>query len=409
MKLYKYKAKNEPITYLNTDIQIEIPDVYIEKEYRAVWVSNVANIDLPTVEDLKRYQAKVIQYFDTFVEYNLNTIFFQVRTNNDAYYYSKLNPYSRFCTGKEGKEPPFDVFAWVIKEAKKRNLAIHAWCNPYRVSYDGKLSIDEYLATCDDLNFAKKHPEYLVLDKGGKLILNPTKTEVKQFVIASMVEIVENYDVDGIHLDDYFYPYSGLSDTVNDLADFNNRLDKTMSLGDFRRKHVNDLIKGINDAIHQVDEKLLFGVSPFGIWRNKASDIAGSNTAPACSESYSGQFADSLAWVKEEMLDYIVPQIYWPFGHKIAPFGDILDWWKDQVKGTNVDLLIGHPAYRLGEKGDFENPEEIVNQIKYANQFETVKGNVFFTAKTFIDKTKKQQGMNNLKELLNEVEQDENN
>ncbi len=403
MKLYKYNSNNEPINYLDTNIQIEIPEKYIAKEYRAVWVSNVANIDLPTVKDLKEYQNKVIEYFDTFVEYNLNTVFFQVRTNNDAFYESKLNPYSRFFTGEEGKKPPIDVFEWVIEEAKKRNLEIHAWCNPYRISVNGKLSIKDYLQTCDDNNFAKLHPEYIILDKGGKLILNPCKSEVKQFVINSMVEIVTNYNVDGIHLDDYFYPYSGLSDEVNDLEDFNNRANKTMSLGDFRRENVSDLIKGINAAIHKVDKKLKFGVSPFGIWKNKKTDPQGSNTAPACSESYSGQFADSVEWIKNEMLDYIVPQIYWPFGHKIAPFGDILDWWKDIVKGTNVDLLIGHPAYRLGEKGDFENDEEIVNQIKYANSFKTVKGNVFFTAKTFIDKNKKIQGMDKLKKLLNEV------
>ena len=402
MKLYKY-LENSPINYLNTNQQIEIPENYIQKEYRVVWVSNVANIDLPTTENLLEYQEKVIKYFDTFVEYNLNTVFFQVRTNNDAYYESKLNPYSRFLTGAEGKKPPIDVFKWVIEEAKKRNLELHAWCNPYRVSVNGKLSIDDYLDTCDDNNFAKLHPEYLILDKGGKLILNPCIQEVKDFVVASMVELVTNYDVAGIHLDDYFYPYSGLSEEVNDLKDFNNRTDKSLSLGDFRRGHVSDLIKGINDAIHNVNKELKFGVSPFGIWKNKGTDILGSNTAPGCSESYYGQFADSYQWVKEEMLDYIVPQIYWPFGHKIAPFGDILDWWADLVKGTNVDLLIGHPAYRLGEKGDFENDLELVNQIKYANNFKSVKGNVFFTAKNFIEEDKKVQGMTNLKKLLNEV------
>ena len=402
MKLYKFIEKT-PINYLNTDTQIEIPEKYIQKECRAVWVSNVANIDLPTTKDLQIYQKQVIKLFDTFVEFNLNTVFFQVRTNNDAFYKSKLNPYSRFLTGKEGLEPPIDVFAWVIKEARKRKLEIHGWCNPYRISKDGKLSIDEYLKTCDDNNFAKLHPEYIILDKGGKLILNPTKEEVKEFVIASMVELVTNYDVDGIHLDDYFYPYSGISEKVNDLDDYNNRLDKSLSLGDFRRRHVSELIKGINDAVHKVNKELKFGVSPFGIWKNKDTDILGSNTAPACSESYYGQFADSYEWVKEEMLDYIVPQIYWPFGHKIAPFGDILDWWVSVVEDTNVDLIIGHPAYRLGETGDFENEQEIVNQMKYSNSFESVKGNCFFTAKTFIEEDKKIQGMNQLKKLLNEV------
>lgn len=402
MKLKKYNT-NKPINYLNTDIQIEIPEYYIQKEYRAVWVSNVANIDLPTVENLKKYQERVINLFNTFVEYNLNMVFFQVRTNNDAFYKSELNPYSRFLTGTEGLEPPIDIFKWVIKEAKKRNLELHAWCNPYRISVNNKLTITEYLDTCDDLNFAKKHPEFIVLDKGGKLILNPCKSEVKDFIIESMVELASNYDIDGIHFDDYFYPYSGLSETVNDLEDFEKRTDKSLSLGDYRRKNVNDVIKGVNVAIHEVNDRLKFGVSPFGIWKNIDTDVLGSNTASACSESYYGQFADSYHWIKSGIIDYIVPQIYWEFGHKIAPFGDILDWWKDVVKETKVDLIIGHAAYRLGNIGDFENKFEIVNQLKYANQFESVKGNAFFTAKTFLDKEKAMPGMEKLKKLLNEV------
>ena len=216
-----------------------------------------------------------------------------------------------------------------------------------------------------------------------------------------MVELATNYNIDGIHFDDYFYPYSGLSETVNDIVDYENREDKSVSLGDFRRGHVNDVIRGIYQEIKKIDSNLKFGVSPFGIWKNKTSDELGSNTAPACSESYSGQFADTYAWIKEGIIDYVVPQIYWQFGHKIAPFADICDWWVSVCKDTSVDLYIGHAAYRLGEEGDFENKLEIVNQVKYANQFDTVKGNVFFTHKNFIEDNKVKEGMKELKRLLN--------
>ena len=403
MKLFKFKDSTEPINYLDTSKQIDIPEKYISKEFRAVWVSNVANIDLPTTEDIEAYQKRVIKLFDTFKEFNLNAVFFQVRTNNDAFYESKLNPYSRFFTGKEGRKPPFDVLKWVIEEARLRKLEFHAWCNPYRVSRDGKLSIDEYFKTCDDNNFAKKHPEYIVLDKGGKLILNPCKKEVKDFIVESMVELATNYNIDGIHFDDYFYPYSGLSDTVNDLNEFESREDKSLSLGDYRRKNVDEVIKGVYDALKTINPKLKFGVSPFGIWKNKDSDKLGSNTAPACSESYYGQYADSYKWIKDGIIDYIVPQIYWEFGHKIAPFADICDWWVSVCKDTNVDLYVGHAAYRYGNDGEFENELEIVNQLRYANKYKTVKGNVFFTAKTFIDKEKAMPGMEQLRKLLNEV------
>ncbi len=403
MKLFKFKDSTEPINYLDTTKQIDIPEKYISKEFRAVWVSNVVNIDLPTTENIEEYQERVITLFDTFKEFNLNSVFFQVRTNNDAFYESKLNPYSRYLTGKEGLKPPFDILKWVIEEARLRKLEFHAWCNPYRISTNGKLSIDDYLKTCDDNNFAKKYPEVIVLDKGGKLILNPCKMEVKKFVIDSMVELATNYDIDGIHFDDYFYPYSGLHETVNDLNDYENREDKSLSLGDFRRMNVDEVIKGVYDAIKNVDSKLRFGVSPFGIWKNKKSDKLGSNTAPACSESYYGQYADAYKWVKDEIIDYIVPQVYWELGHKIAPFADICDWWAKICENTNVDLYIGHATYRYGNDGEFENKLEVVNQVKYANEFSAVKGNVFFTAKTFLDKEKALPGMEELKKLLNEV------
>jgi uncharacterized lipoprotein YddW (UPF0748 family) len=397
MKLFKF-ISGEPIYYYNTFKQVEIPCNYFKKPFRAMWVSNVVNIDLPTVEDIEKYQKEVIKMLETCVEFNINAIFFQVRTTNDAFYESKLNPYSRYFTGKEGRKPPFDVLRWVISEAKKRHIEFHAWCNPYRVSMNGKLSIEEYLKTCDDLNFAKKHPEYLILDKQGQLILNPAIKEVKDFIIKSMVEIVENYDVNGIHFDDYFYPYSGLHEDYNDELEFKNQ---TLDLGDFRRKNVNDIVRGVYQAIKSYNQDLKFGISPFGIWKNKKDSEAGSNTDPACTESYYSLYADTLSWINESIIDYVVPQIYWEFGHKIAPFADICDFWVDVCKNSNVDLYIGHGAYRLGTKEEFLNKREIVNQVKYANQYETVKGNVFFTYKNFIDKDLAFSGMQELKKLFN--------
>ncbi len=397
MKLFKY-SNGEAINYYKTEKQVEIPIKYQEKPFRAMWVSNVVNIDLPTVEDFNKYQSDVIRMLDTCVEFNLNAIFFQVRTTNDAFYKSNINPYSRYFTGKEGQVPPIDVLSWIITETKKRGIEFHAWCNPYRISMNGKLSIEDYLDTCDDLNFAKKHPEYIVLDKQGQLILNPSLKEVKDFIVESMVEIVENYDVDGIHFDDYFYPYSGLDDLHGDKKEFEKQ-DK--SLGDFRRENVNDIVRGVYLAVKKVNKNLRFGISPFGIWKNNKENEFGSNTDPACTESYYSLYADTLSWINEGILDYVVPQIYWEFGHRIAPFADICDFWVDVCKDKSVDLYIGHGAYRLGTKDEFLNKMEIVNQVKYANQYPEVKGNVFFTYKNFIDKEAAFPGMQELKKLLN--------
>ncbi len=400
MKLTSFKDASKPICYFNSLVQIEIPDSFSIKEIRGVWVANVLNIDLPTIEDLNLYFLKFREMLDTCVEFNINTIYFQVRTTNDAFYESNLNPYSRYFTGKEGKRPPIDVFRCILNEAKKKNIAIHAWCNPYRVSPDGKQSIEDYLKTCDSMNFAKLHPEYLVKDTSGKLILNPAREEVKQFIVDSMAELANRYEIDGIHFDDYFYPYSGLSEDLNDLADFEKRIDKNQSLGDFRRMHVSDVIKRVHEMLKRDYPKLRFGVSPFGIWKNQSSDPLGSNTAKACSESFSGQFADTYLWVKEKYIDYIVPQIYWEFGHPIAPFADICDWWVKLCEKSLVDLYIGHGSYRLGQTGEYENPDEVVNQLKYANQYDAVKGNIFFSYKSLLNENKEKPGIDKIKNLL---------
>ncbi len=400
MKLFYYKDKEKPICYYNTNKQIEIPNTFNLKPFRGMWVSNVANIDLPILEDEQSYKEKINRMLEVAKTFNINAILFQVRTTNDAFYESKLNPYSRYLTGQEGKKPLFDVLKYVIDEAKKYNIEIHAWANPYRVSLNGIIKQEDYIKTCDPLNFAIKHNEFVILNKEGQMILNPAKEEVRQHIIDSMKEIVRNYEVAGIHFDDYFYPYQGLDESCNDLKDYEQREDKKMSLGDFRRHQVDLVIKGVHDALKKENPKIRFGVSPFGIWRNNTNDALGSNNGPGATESYENQYANSYKWVKEGYCDYIVPQLYWEFGHKIAPFADLCDWWQNLCKDSNVDLYIGHGAYRLGQEGEYENPLEITNQVTYANQYDTVKGNVFFTYKTFIDEDKNRLGMCELKKLF---------
>ena len=214
---------------------------------------------MPLFNDEKEYRLELEEIIKTALKYNINTIFFQVRPLNDAFYTSKLNPYSRFLMGKEGQKPPFDVLEYLIQLAKPHKIAIHAWCNPYRVSMKiNNLTKEEYLNSLSELNFARKYPELVISDENKQLILNPTKEAVKQFIIASMVEIVSNYDVKGIHWDDYFYPYAALSKTDNDLEDFEGREDKSLSLGDFRRKHVTNIVKRTYQALKDKNEKLKF-------------------------------------------------------------------------------------------------------------------------------------------------------
>lgn len=400
-KLFYYKDKTKPINYFETNKQVKIPKKYKLKEMRAFWVSTVVNIDLPILENEKQYKEELDQIIENALKYNINTIYFQVRPTNDAFYESKLNPYSRFLMGKEGKKPPFDVLQYIIDKAKPHNIEIHAWCNPYRVSMrdQGENKV-EYLNSLDDLNFAKKHPELVVTDINNQLIFNPTREEVKTFIIDSMIEILKNYDVKGIHWDDYFYPYSPLSEHDNDLEDYNNREDKSLSLEDFRRYHVTDVVKRTHEAVKNIDKDLEFGVSPFGIWRSKHTDKRGANISPNTSESYKNQYADTYKWVKEEYIDYIIPQLYWEFGHPLAPFADLAKWWSEVVKGTNVKLYIGHGPYRLGNEGEFENPKEIANQLKYTSLYKEIKGHAFFTYKNFKNIEVLEEGMTELKKVL---------
>lgn len=399
MKLYTFKEPNKPILDWDGN-QVVIPKKYYEKPVRAFWVSNVVNIDMPNQLDLKKYKEKLKEIIETAKNYNINTIFFQVRTNNDAYYKSKLNPTSRYLVGKEGDPLLFDPLDWIVKEAHKNNIELHAWCNPYRVSMANH-DKDEWLESASDLNLAKRRKDLLVLDTEGLIILNPAKAEVKQHIIDSMMEIIKNYDVDGIHFDDYFYPYKPLHHEHDDIEEYEKRKDKNQSLDDFRERQVDEVIKGVYDAVKAYNPKLQFGVSPFGVWKTNLSDPNGSRNVGGVYESGISQHANSYRWVKEGFIDYIVPQLYWDFAFEKAPFADMTNWWVDLCKGTNVKLYIGHGAYRLGRDGQYEDKMEIVNQVKYANQFKEVQGNIFFTYKTFVQDGPEKEGMLELKKLFN--------
>ena len=399
MKLYTFKEPNKPILDWDGN-QVVIPKKYHEKPVRAFWVSNVVNIDMPNQLDLKKYKEKLKEIIETAKNHNINTIFFQVRTNNDAYYKSKLNPTSRYLVGKEGDPLLFDPLDWIVKEAHKNNIELHAWCNPYRVSMANH-DKDEWLESASDLNLAKRRKDLLVLDTEGLIILNPAKAEVKQHIIDSMMEIIKNYDVDGIHFDDYFYPYKPLHHEHDDIEEYEKRKDKNQSLDDFRERQVDEVIKGVYDAVKAYNPKLQFGVSPFGVWKTNLSDPNGSRNVGGVYESGISQHANSYRWVKEGFIDYIVPQLYWDFAFEKAPFADMTNWWVDLCKGTNVKLYIGHGAYRLGRDGQYEDKMEIVNQVKYANQFKEVQGNIFFTYKTFVQDGPEKEGMLELKKLFN--------
>lgn len=372
---------------------ISLPTTYTEKDkqVRAIWFSTVSNIDLPKMETIEKYKELISLKFDKIKKNKFNVIFFQVRPMNDAFYYSEFAPYSRYVTGTEGLDPGFDVLAYAIEEAHKRGIELHAWLNPYRVA-TGTGSISDQISTLHKDNFAKQNPELLLADTNGALILNPGEPRVQEYLGNVITELVENYNIDGIHFDDYFYSYAG-TPAANDKKTYDANKLAGESLDNWRRRNVNIVVENVSKIVRKanidLNKKIKYGISPFGIWRNKGTDSSGSNSSGM--QSYDSQYADSKKWVEEGWLDYITPQLYWQFdnfranGSAIAPFADLVDWWYDLTEKNGVGLVIGQGFYRLNDKSwSYEN--EMIEQLRYLSKYENLLGMSFFTYNT-LDKT----------------------
>lgn len=404
MKLKKNHSK-EYLKYWHNNEPINIGRYHFDKKaIRGVWVSNVANIDTPKGLPMEEYQQYLKDMIANIASYNLNTIIFQVRPTSDAYYPSKLNPWSRFITGTEGKDPGFDVLQFVIDEAKKYNIRVHAWMNPYRVSQAPLekmgMTKEEYLNSLDELNFARRYPQHTILDGSGKVILAPAHPEVIQFVTDTIMEVVDNYDVEGVHIDDYFYPYAKIPEELEREDYLKYRQFEDQSFDDFRRNNVNMMIKSIHDAMKKSfsknNKKVTFGISPFAIYRTHSSIVEngwdkGSYHSAGALQCYSELYSDIYLWMKEGWIDYVVPQVYFPFSRNDVTYHDMVWWWSNICHETKTDLYIGMGIYQMGSKNAegelhpaWDNPLEMQNQLKFNCQFENVNGVIFFTYRDFV-------------------------
>lgn len=379
-----------------------------EKEIRAIWISNVFNIDIPkilTTTEVSRnnYKKEIIKVLDNISKNNFNTIFFQIRPMNDAFYKSELAPWSRFITGVEGRDPGFDVLDFVIEEAHKRELELHGWLNPYRVS-----SNSSTFAQMSDKNFGVKNPELLLTD-GTAHILDPGKPLVQKYINDVIKELLIHYPkIDGLHFDDYFYlsstPFKNENESSPDFETYlEYRKDENQSIADFRRDSVTQMIKNVNKDINDFNNKnntkIKFGVSPTGVWNNKSS-LTPDGSETRGYQSYSQLYADTKLWVENNYIDYIVPQVYFEFTNSAAPFAHIVDWWNDVVKDTNVKLIIGQGLYRFRDGvPPFQDENEILDQLRYMQDKENVSGTSFFTYHDIMLKTPKEtvHTMNTLK------------
>ncbi|SFJ68558.1 glycoside hydrolase family 10 protein [Thermoflavimicrobium dichotomicum] len=348
---------------------------WVKRQLRAVWIPSVLNITWPSKTGLSKeeQQKEMIQLLDEAKAMGMNAVVIQIRPTADAFYPSKINPWSKYLSGKQGEDPGYDPLAFMLKEAHKRNLEFHAWFNPYRVSMDTNLDalVPEHVA--------RQHPDWVVA-YGGKLYFNPGIPEVKQHVIDSVIEVVKNYDIDAVHFDDYFYPYPVAGQEFPDeelyqkygAGQFKNKQD-------WRRHNINMLVKEVGQAIKKEKPYVKFGISPFGIWRNKSSDPTGSETNG--SQSYETIYADTRTWIQNEWIDYVTPQVYWNRGYPPAAYDKLVPWWANEVKDKRVHLYIGQAVYKIGTTSPpaWQDPEEMPNQLKLNMQYPEVKGSMFFS------------------------------
>lgn len=361
--------------------------VKLDGKMNGVWVATVGNMDFPRegTTDASILRSEIDYIVNTCSEIGFNSIFLQVRPCSDAFYKSDIYPWSRYLTGMQGVAPEedFDPLEYWISKAHENNIQLHAWVNPYRVTKENDGMDSEYNALSED-NPARQHPEYLIKYRDN-YYFDPALFEVREMVMAGITEIVERYDVDGIHFDDYFYPGLDFDDTDSFALygqEYSNKLD-------WRRDNVNKLVEAVGPAIKAIDPEVVFGISPSGIWANISSEPQGSQTRGM--ESYNQLAADTLKWAQENWIDYIAPQLYWEIGYSKADYAILADWWSEKLEGADTKLYIGIPDYRVISAGTSSvwymesGIEQIKRQLELNDSVERIDGEIHFRFSSFTE------------------------
>ena len=352
--------------------QVQTGSAYPKREFRAAWIQSVNGQfrGMPT-EKLKQ---NLIGQLNSLQKAGINAIIFQVRPEAYALYASRLEPWSRFLTGVQGKapEPYWDPMQFMIDECHKRGMEFHAWINPYRT----KTTLKSELAPNHVYNI---HPEWFVT-YGDQLYFDPALPESRRHICMVVSDIVSRYDVDAIHMDDYFYPYPIKGKDFPDDASFARFGGGFSNKGDWRRSNV---IKKLHETIREIKPWVKFGVSPFGIYRNESSDPLGSKTKGL--QNYDDLYADVLLWAREGWIDYNIPQIYWHIGHPVADYETLVKWWARNTE--NRPLFIGQSVMNTVQNADPKNPS--INQLprKMALQraYQTIGGSCQWPASAVVE------------------------
>ncbi len=341
-----------------------------KREFRGAWLHVIGQTQYARMgtEEAKRYIATQL---DKLRDAGCNAVIFQVRPCADALYKSDYETWSQYLTGKRGKapSPEWDPMAYTIEQAHNRGMEFHAWLNPYRISTNDKEVLPES-------HIARREP-WRTFKYDGKLFFDPGYPENRDYICEVVADIVSRYDVDAIHIDDYFYPYPAANGAklLADEASYA-KYGGGMNRGDWRRENVNKLIEQLHNTIKYEKPWVRFGISPFGIWRNKRTDPSGSESTGL--QNYDDLYADVVLWAKKGWVDYLVPQLYWELDTKAAPSRKLVQWWNDNVYG--VDLYIGQDTKRTMDKADAQTGarSELDTKVKLTRKLPNVSGNVWW-------------------------------
>ncbi|GAB2585756.1 family 10 glycosylhydrolase [Streptomyces capparidis] len=353
----------------------------VTAEFRGVWIATVTNRDWPSARGLSAadQRAELLRLLDSAVHRRLNTVILQVRPTADAFWPSPFEPWSEYLTGTQGRDPGWDPLGFAVAEAHRRGLRLHAWFNPYRVANHtdpARLAADHP---------ARRNPGWVV-PYGGRLYYNPGLPQVRRFVQDAMLDAVARYDVDGVHFDDYFYPYPVAGQVFDDEETYRAYGGDFPDLASWRRDNIDRLVRETATRLRSVRPSAVFGVSPFGVWRNRATDPEGSDTRAGV-QTYDDLYADVRKWVREEWIDYVVPQLYWNIGFAAADYAKLVPWWADTVTGTGVHLYVGEALYKAGDPAQpaaWQDPAELSRHLTLCERYPLVKGNVYFAAREVV-------------------------
>jgi len=348
-----------------------------QAEFRGAWISSVHNLDWPSEKGLPaaRQKAELVRLLDSAKSLGLTDVFFQVRPEGDALYRSSLEPWSRFLTGTQGKDPGYDPLAFCISEAAKRGIRVHAWFNPYRASVKAGAQLASN-------HMARRYNRY-AYKVGSVMCMDPGSKEVQDHVVKVVSDVARRYDVAGIHFDDYFYPYPSVGRLPDGKTYDSYRAGGgSLSIGDWRRDNVNRLIARSSQAVKEARPDAVFGVSPFGIYTKGQP-----STVKAGLDQLNEIYADPLKWMRSGWVDYIAPQLYWK-DNSDQSFTELLKWWRNpSINPRGVPVYPGIAAYRMSEQG--WPAQEIVKQVGLSRTVGSgPSGHAFFRMANMANNTK---------------------